>query len=211
MGRTSDARERLLQAAIDLVWTSSYGSVGVDQICERAGVKKGSFYHFFPSKTDLALAAYEEHWTRIRPRLDAIFSPVVPPLERIERWCGAVYEHQQELHARFGHVCGCPFANVGTELGTQDERIRSKVAELFTRFQAYLETALRDLAAESGTGARDIRELARTLHSFGLGFLIRAKIANDPEILHELLPAVRNLLGASMKPVTGACLAGTPS
>jgi len=57
MGRVSDARQRLLDATIDLIWQNSYGAVTVDDICERAGVKKGSFYYFFPSKTDLVVAA----------------------------------------------------------------------------------------------------------------------------------------------------------
>ncbi len=48
MGRTSVAKEKLLQVAFDLIWQQSYGSVSVDDICERAKVKKGSFYHFFP-------------------------------------------------------------------------------------------------------------------------------------------------------------------
>ena len=56
MGRVSDAKQRLLQATIDLIWQNSYGAVTVDNICERAGVKKGSFYYFFPSKTDLVVA-----------------------------------------------------------------------------------------------------------------------------------------------------------
>ena len=43
MGRTSNAKERLLQVAFDLIWEQSYGSVSVDDICARAKVKKGSF------------------------------------------------------------------------------------------------------------------------------------------------------------------------
>ena len=74
MGRTSDARDRLLQVAFDLIWQQSYGSVSVDTICDRAGVKKGSFYYFFPSKSDLAIAAYEEHWQQRRPVYDRVFS-----------------------------------------------------------------------------------------------------------------------------------------
>jgi len=197
MGRTSDARERLLQSAIDLIWTNSYAAVGVDQICERAGVKKGSFYHFFPSKTDLALAAYEAHWTSIQPHLDAIFSPLVPPMERIERWCLALYEHQRELHARYGCVCGCPYANVGTELGTQDDRIRSRVGEYFGRFQRYLESALRDLAAEGAPLTAGVKATAQSIFSCELGLLIRAKVANDPEVLRELLPSVLRLLAVT--------------
>ncbi|MBC8096206.1 MAG: TetR/AcrR family transcriptional regulator, partial [Akkermansiaceae bacterium] len=49
MGRVSNAKERLMKALTELIWTGSYGSTTIDQICERAGVKKGSFYHFFDS------------------------------------------------------------------------------------------------------------------------------------------------------------------
>jgi TetR/AcrR family transcriptional repressor of nem operon len=47
MGRVSDAKERLMEAVRELIWTGSYGSTTIDQICEKAGVKKGSFYYFF--------------------------------------------------------------------------------------------------------------------------------------------------------------------
>jgi len=40
-------KDKLLQVAFDLLWDNSYGSVSVGDICERAGVNKGSFYHFF--------------------------------------------------------------------------------------------------------------------------------------------------------------------
>src|SRR5277367_3712153 len=96
MGRTSNARERLLQVAFELIWEQSYGSVSVDDICERANVKKGSFYYFFPSKSDLAVAAYEKHWQQTRPNYDRLFSPLSPPLERIENYSKSVYEKQRE-------------------------------------------------------------------------------------------------------------------
>ena len=62
MGRTSDARERLIASAIDLIGARSYRAVSVDDLCAHAGVNKGSFYHFFPAKRDLALAAIDLQW-----------------------------------------------------------------------------------------------------------------------------------------------------
>jgi TetR/AcrR family transcriptional regulator, transcriptional repressor for nem operon len=47
MPRVSDMKERLTDAALDLMWENSYGTTSVDSICERAGAKKGSFYYFF--------------------------------------------------------------------------------------------------------------------------------------------------------------------
>ena len=57
MGRVSDARGKLMEAVTELIWTGSYGRTTIDQICDRAGVKKGSFYYFFESKACLAEAS----------------------------------------------------------------------------------------------------------------------------------------------------------
>ena len=67
-----------MEAMQELIWTGSYGATTIDQICEKAGVKKGSFYYFFESKVELAVAALDEHWQMRRPELDAIFSPTIP-------------------------------------------------------------------------------------------------------------------------------------
>jgi len=80
MGRVSDAKRRLMDAVTELIWTGSYGSTTIDQICDKAGVKKGSFYYFFDSKAELAETALNEDWERRRGELDSIFSPTVPPL-----------------------------------------------------------------------------------------------------------------------------------
>jgi TetR/AcrR family transcriptional repressor of nem operon len=59
MGRVSDAKERLMTAVMDLICAGSYGSTTIDLICEKAGVKKGSFYYFYDSKSDLAVKALD--------------------------------------------------------------------------------------------------------------------------------------------------------
>src|SRR5271156_4170785 len=96
MRKTCETKDKLLRVGFDLIWDSSYGSVSVDDICKRAGINKGSFYHFFPSKSDLVVEAYEAHWRESRPALDRIFSPQVPPVERIQSFCRFIYEAQQE-------------------------------------------------------------------------------------------------------------------
>jgi TetR/AcrR family transcriptional repressor of nem operon len=51
------SRQRLLDAAISLVREKGYAATSVDQVCERAGVTKGAFFHHFKSKDALAIAA----------------------------------------------------------------------------------------------------------------------------------------------------------
>ncbi|HAB16319.1 MAG TPA: TetR/AcrR family transcriptional regulator [Verrucomicrobiota bacterium] len=194
MGRTSDARERLLAAALQLIWTNSYGSVSVDDICARAEVKKGSFYHFFPSKADLALAAYEQHWEEMRPTLDAIFSPQVPPWERLSRWCRHIVEAQKSLFEQFGHVVGCPYCSMGSEIATQDDRLRAKSEELLNRGLRYLESAISDGQREGTIPSQDNRGSALAVASCVMGLMLQAKVQNDPKVLHELEPTVQSVL-----------------
>lgn len=194
MGRTSNAKEQLLQVAFELIWQQSYGAVSVDDICERAKVKKGSFYYFFPSKSDLAVAAYEEHWRQKRPIYDETFSPQVPPLERIENYCRNVYESQREKKEKTGNVLGCPFASVGCELSTQDEKIRQKAQEMFSRFSLYIETALRDAHRAGLIEQCDFAAKSRAIFSFAMGMLLQAKVKNDPEVLRDLGPMVMQLI-----------------
>ena len=54
-----DTRDRLIDGAAVLLHTQAYRGVGVKALCEAAGVRKGSFYHFFASKEDLTLAALD--------------------------------------------------------------------------------------------------------------------------------------------------------
>lgn len=198
MGRISDAREKLLRVAFELIWESSYGSVSVDDICARAEVKKGSFYHFFPSKCDLAVAALEAWSEQVRPKFDAMFSATVPPLERLGRFFHEMHQHQREVFEKHGHVLGCPFASLGCEMSTQDEKLRLKTAQLTERLLAYFESAIADAQRLGQVSVESPRAAAQMLCSLKTGAMAEAKIANDPDRLAGLADAALRILGAQV-------------
>jgi TetR/AcrR family transcriptional repressor of nem operon len=195
MGRPSEAKEKLLLVAFDLIWNSSYGSVSVDQICERASVNKGSFYHFFPSKADLAVEAYEEHWREKQPELDRIFSPQIPPLERLQLWCEHIYNRQKQKAGKYGHVCGCPYATLGTELATQDEKIRIKTEQIVDRTLKYVESALMDAKHHGLIFIDNPEESAKRVYSMVLGTLLFARIRNNLSVLDDLESSIMAIVG----------------
>jgi TetR/AcrR family transcriptional regulator, transcriptional repressor for nem operon len=195
MARQSESKDKLLQVALELIWGQSYNAVSVDQICERAEVKKGSFYHFFPSKSDLTLAAYEDYWQACREKYDEIFSAQVPPLERLRRYCELVIETQERLFEATGRVLGCPFAAVGSELSASDGKIRAKSEEMFERMCRYFESALRDACHAGLINAQDFEGTARVIHSFVLGMLLEARIRNNPVGLRCLYWYLMRLAG----------------
>lgn len=186
MGRTSNADERLRTAALDLMWEESYGAVSIDDICQRANVKKGSFYYFFDSKADLAVAALESMAQTQKAVWDEQFSPATPPLERIRARCDYTYKKQAEVKARTGKVLGCPLCSVGSEICNQDEKIREKVQEILARNTKYWESAIRDAQVAGLIAPGDPVAKARCVLAFYQGLITQARIHNDAEMLADL-------------------------
>lgn len=184
-----------MEAMIELIWTGSYGTTSVDQICERAGVKKGSFYHFFESKIELALTAIDHGWAEHRKKLDQTFSPVLPPLERIWRCFREIRLEQALMREKHGRVLGCPIHSLGAEVSTTDEQLRNKLQEILAQFIRYYESAIRDAYFQGVIEAPDAPALARILFAYGEGLLLHARIWNDLSYLDEMEAGARRILG----------------
>jgi len=198
MGRPgSDTKQTLIDTALELIWTNSYGSVSVDDICRVAAVKKGSFYHFFPSKVDLAIAAMEESYREMKPLYDGIFSPDTPPVRRFERMADFILAKQEEAAAKYGRVCGCPCASLGSEMAGQEAGIRAKFEDLAHRQERYYENALRDMVADGLLpAATDVKVKAQELYAYALGQIMIARIQNDLSTLkRDLKPGLLRVLG----------------
>ena len=195
MGRVSDAKERLIAAVGDLLWQGSYGSTTVDDICKRAGVKKGTFYYFFDSKPDLALAAIESGWLQKRQELDAIFSSTVPPLERFRKYCEYTYRLQEEMQAKCGLVLGCPLFSLATEVSTLEHPLQMKIQQILDQKHKYFETAIRDAHAAGLIQAPDAEAKAKVLFAYYHGLITEARIRNSLSLLKDAEHGTYELLG----------------
>ena len=52
-----ESKARILDAALRVIRTKGYSATTIDDVCATAGLTKGSFFHHFKSKDELALAA----------------------------------------------------------------------------------------------------------------------------------------------------------
>jgi TetR/AcrR family transcriptional regulator, transcriptional repressor for nem operon len=197
MPRVSDMKERLIEAAMDLIWESSYGATSVDAICDRAGAKKGSFYYFFKSKSELAAAALEWDWKKRKADMDTIFSATVPPLERFERYFDYVHHRLAEIQKKCGSILGCPLLSLGSEVSTQDELLREKVKEILDRKVRYFESAIRDAHSQGLIVAPDAKAKAKGLFACYEGMLAQARIQNNLDALREFKSLARDILGVT--------------
>lgn len=194
MHPTVDTQQRILDSARELIYSRSYADVGVAAICEHAGVKKGSFYHFYPSKRDLTLAVLDAHYPEIKDHLvKKAFANDVPPLTRIERLGQLAYEFQRQLAIDTGQVRGCLFGNLSTEMATQDESIRARIEQIFSSMQQGIRAVLSEAEAVGDVRDIDVDATAQAMLAYFEGVMLLAKNQNNAEILRQLLPAMAQI------------------
>lgn len=197
MGRKSTAREQLIEAAAALFHESGYHAVGVSEICARADVQKGSFYHFFDSKQGLALAVIEAHVKTWRQDLLDLQGGAGPPLERLGRHLRVFHERHDCRCQEGATMLGCPLGNLALELATHDETLRKALRDGLDLQVTAFERVLRE-ARDRGdlAGEIDPAEAAQALVALVEGKLMFAKLHNDASPLASLVDDALRLVGA---------------
>ena len=195
MGRVTDSKQKLMDAVLDLIWSGSYGTTTIDQICAKAEVKKGSFYYFFESKAELAAEAFEESWKDKRVELDSMFSPTVPPLDRLRRYADFAFKFQSEIKEKYGRVLGCPHSSLGSEVCTQEDKLGKTIQGIMDYKVKYLESAIRDAHAQGLINVPDAPAKARMILAYYEGVLTQARIQNDISLLRDTIIGIFAILG----------------
>lgn len=193
MSPEQTTQQRILDSAFELMYAQSYAEVGVAAICEKAGIQKGSFYHFYKSKQELALAVLEQKFCDFKKSmLDKVFTGKLAPLDEIALFTQEIYAFQKDIKSSTGHVLGCPFGNISLELSSQDEAIRNKVVHIFKRSKQSIQDCLQrgvDNHDEQLAGI-DVAATAEAMYAYMEGILLFAKTNNDVEIIRQLAPAI---------------------
>lgn len=188
MGRQSDAKERLMKAVLELAVNGSFGSLRIDDICQAADVRKGSFYYYFPSKEDLLVAALDWRWEHEwKPSLDRCFSPSLAPLERLRSFLETIVHYYSDLSKQSGRACGCGILSLASEVTLLDEDVAAATRQIFIRKRRYFESCIRDAVAEGEIPPGDAASRAAGLWALIEGALVQSRILNEIQPL-LLLP-----------------------
>lgn len=194
MKPSPDTKERILSTARVLFHSNNYADIGIKQICDAARVQKGSFYHFFPSKRDLALAVVDDmadEWAH--GFVKEAFDPQLPPMERLDYLIDAAYYWQKAAKDIEGRMPGCLFGNLVLEVSTRDDILRAKLCAVFDKTHTRFEQTLIEAVAIGALSPLDTNLTAQAMLAYLEGMILLAKSRNEPEVIQKLGPAIKGI------------------
>jgi TetR/AcrR family transcriptional repressor of nem operon len=191
-----------VSAARALMEVHGYSKLGVAEICQAAGVPKGSFYYFFPTKETLALAVIDEHWAAQEREWSKIMYSDSEPLQRLRLLFEETEASERAGQQSCGTVSGCMFGNLSLELSNEAEPIRKRLQEIFDAQVAMVEQVVVEAQQRGQATVSEPREAARSIVAQLEGQVLLAKLYNDTSRLAALWGNTLALLGARGLPET---------
>lgn len=209
MGRCSDARDRLLATAARLVHERGYTAVSVSDICTAAGLKKGSFYHFFPSKHALVLATLDRFAEHQELRMQAAVESDASAREQLVGMLTGLYHGYMAAQRSFG--AGCALGNLAQEMAHRDPEMRAKLGSIFLRWQARLAKLLEHARARGELDVPNPKGAAEAIIAYLQGSTLLAKATDDAGVFlrlaHGMIALAQSELPHAEAPTVEVCTA----
>jgi TetR/AcrR family transcriptional repressor of nem operon len=187
------SKTKLLEAALQVIRAKGYAATTVEDICQYAGVTKGSFFHHFKTKDDLALAA-AAHWGTMTEGFfaDAPYHLSQDPLKRL---LGYIDFRGEILQGDLPDYT-CLLGTLVQETYATHPDIR---AACDRGLSSHIAILVRDIEAAKLLYAPDAswssESVGYLIQSVLQGAFIFAKARQGPEVVRESLAHLRRYLG----------------
>lgn len=176
--------------------TNGFNGCGIKEITDSAGVPKGSFYSYFASKEDFAVAVLEHYWASIdRDFGFNLRDASRPPVERVTAFFLAMTDH----NAQRNFALGCLVGNMSLELADHSAEVREKLDHIMDRWTGLIAACLRE-AQLSGDipGDPSPEELAFAIVESWEGAVMQGRIRQRRDAYERFATvAIPRLLGTS--------------
>ena len=132
-------RERLIEIGLKRIHKIGYAATGVTEILDLAGVPKGSFYHYFPSKEAFAQEVLQRYAYREAQRWETILGDdKLPPLKRLRKY----FNELMSVYGQKGPISGCLLGTMSVEVAEHSPDIQSLLSSAFGSWQQAIAAVL---------------------------------------------------------------------
>lgn len=187
-----ESKTRFLEAALRVIRAKGYTATTIEEVCETAGLTKGSFFHHFGSKEELALAA-ADYWTEGAGALFAS-APYHTRADALERLLAYV-DFRKALLTRELADFTCLAGTMVQEVYHTHPAIREACDRSICGHAETLEPDIAEAMQKYGvTGEWTARSLALYTQAVLQGSFILAKAKGGPAVAGECLDHLRRYI-----------------
>lgn len=195
------AREKLLEASFLLIRERGYSATSVDELCAKAGVSKGAFFHHFQSKDALAVAA-AGRWSEVSRALFQI-APYHKHRDPLDRFLGYLAFRKALLKGEVAEFSCLAGTMVQEVYGTHAE-IREACEATISDHVAPLEADIAEAMKLYGVRAKwSAHSLALYTQAVLQGAFILAKAKGGPDVATASIDHLRRYIKLLFKAGTG--------
>jgi TetR/AcrR family transcriptional repressor of nem operon len=197
-------RTRLLDAAETLELEKGFAASSIDNILERAGLTKGTFFYHFASKAELALALICRYAELEQQLFDTNMARaerlVRDPRQQLLIFVGLF---EEAARASAGQMPGCLFASYCYEMQLFDAGTLEVVSGAVLRWRQGLEAKLRQVAALYPPRLEvNLQSLADGMMTCFEGAYVLSRTLQDSRLVEAQLASYRNYLELLFDPAS---------
>jgi AcrR family transcriptional regulator len=171
--RAEETRARILQAGLESFAQNGYDATGVAEICRRASVTKGGFYHHFPSKQALFLALFEQWLAVLDGQLAAFHAEAENVPEGLREMAGMI---GQVFEVASGQL---PMFLDFWSKAAHDPDVWKEIIAPYRRYQTFFAEVIQQGIDEGTLRPIAPETAAQTLVSLAVGLLLQGTL--DPD------------------------------
>lgn len=192
MTRSSSARDRIIKTAGDLFYKNGYRATGINEIIEKSGIAKATFYAHFRSKEELCLVYLKERNERETSLLHEAIRKGKTPLKRFMAFAEMHIPWLESVELR-----GCGFLNMVPEVPDHTHPIRQEGMRHFETYRILIRQLCEELVSSDKKkyGKFDAQKLAADYLMIIVGGIALSEIHHDMWPMRHAVSSVRALAG----------------
>ncbi|MGH2386259.1 MAG: TetR/AcrR family transcriptional regulator [Candidatus Limnocylindria bacterium] len=136
--RGAATRERIVSAAIDLMYVKGVNATTLDDVRAASNASKSQLYAHFPNKEALVRAVVEARAAQVLEREHGYLQRL-KSFQGLVRWRNALVQRNALQRGAYG----CALGSMASELADQDDQARATLAESFAEWENLLSAGLR--------------------------------------------------------------------